>query len=206
MTVTPMPTDLSHGKVIGRFIVSTADSDDPDQYPDGRPATGQIVFTPAVSIVKANVPVPTTVLQGPRRSQFDDQGWVIDNPGSDGVWLTVGFWKVVYTITGFSISSHLIEVKATHTDGAPLDLFANQVPSGPPITASQYQELSNRLHDIEFNGNVPHAITHSTAGSDRVTPSSIGAASTPIILNAGQTEADVPNGTPNGTLIFRRQE
>lgn len=146
MTVptTSMPSDLTFGKVVGRFILAVADASDPDRLPDATPALGNITLTPVNPNLKANSPTPTTVVRAPVRCSVDNNGNLIDPQGSTGVWLSTGIYKVTYNLANATINSHNIEVLGSHDDAHPLDL-TNALPAGIPLTPTQYEELSAQI-------------------------------------------------------------
>lgn len=85
-----IPSNIGTGLVTGRFIVGVADSTDPDSEPDGIPARGRIVFTPAPPYLPApgSSDGSLTVLQVPITAVLDAQGTMcapdLLNPGEAG--------------------------------------------------------------------------------------------------------------------------
>lgn len=145
MTETTMPSDLSHGKVIGRFILAVADGSDVDRLPDARPATGKITFSSVNPIIKALVPEPTTVGRGVYTFQLDQDGWLVDDRGMRGIWLVAGAYKVAYNLDGINIGSHTINVVPENSEFDPLDLYYEIPSTGSYPSKSEYVLLNERI-------------------------------------------------------------
>lgn len=144
-TSTSMPTDVSYGKVVGRFIHAVADASDTDRLPDAIATVGNVIFTPAQPNIKTDLPVPTTVVKSLIRCSINGNGEVIDPMGGLGVWLVTGVYKVSYDLSDTQLPTHNIQVLSTHDDEHPLDL-SNSLPfEGPTLTPSQYEILSARI-------------------------------------------------------------
>lgn len=145
MSETAMPTDLSYGKVIGRFILALSDGPDSGRLPDAKPATGRITISSVNPIVKALTPEPTTVVRSVYHFQLDNNGWLVDDQGDRGVWLICGAYKVSYDLKGVGINTHTIEILPENTDSHPVDLYDALPPGGPVLSASEYAEVTARL-------------------------------------------------------------
>jgi hypothetical protein len=143
--MTSIPTEVTYGKVIGRYILAVGDTSDPDSLPNAVPPVGYVTFTPALPNFKAEATEPTLVAPFRVRCLLDANGNLIDPDGSLGVWLIAGIYKVNYTFQNVEIASHVIEVTAEHDDLNPLDLVSAIPPGGPVLSVSEYTELSARI-------------------------------------------------------------
>lgn len=151
MSVT-LPESIQYGKVVGRFILAVADASDADRTPDAIPATGNIVFTPAITNSKILTPDPVTVVRTPIRCTLNALGELVDPELALGVWLIEGVYKVTYSLANVTIASHDIQVLTTHTDENPLDLTNAIPPAGPPLTPTQYAELVAMIEALPTGG------------------------------------------------------
>lgn len=140
-----LPTELTFGKVVARIILAVADSADGGRDPDAVAAVGKVSFTPLVANIKTQLPEPATVIKKTIECSLDVNGFLIDPELALGVWLVTGGYRVDYTITGATVPTHDIEVLAAHDDSTPLDLTNAIPPSGPPLSPSQYAELSGLI-------------------------------------------------------------
>lgn len=87
MPDTNLPTNLSYGTVVGRFLLAYADGIDLDLGPDGAAAKGSIFFTPSVITLKDNLssPSPVTVLPKTVECVLDADGYLLGPDGTRGV-------------------------------------------------------------------------------------------------------------------------
>jgi hypothetical protein len=87
MPDTNLPTNLSYGTVVGRFLLAYADGTDVDLGPDGAAAKGSIFFTPSVITLKDNLasPAPVTVLPKTVECTLDTDGYLLGPDGTRGV-------------------------------------------------------------------------------------------------------------------------
>lgn len=159
----PLPTNVSTGKVSGRFIVGVADGPDPDDEPDALPAQGRITFTASVPYLPnpTAAPAPATVLKVPIFAVLDDEGFLCtpdpadpSKAGARGIRLIAtddpdlsvqGWtWTVTYAfevVNGVrpDIQSHAMALPA----GAVVDLTTVvKVPSSTGIGTEQAEALA----------------------------------------------------------------
>lgn len=157
-----LPTNVSTGKVAGRFIVGVADGPDPDDEPDALPARGKITFTSSVPYLPSPTaaPSPATVLKVPIIAVLDDEGFLCtpdpadpSKAGQRGIRLIAtddpdlsvqGWtWTVTYAFEAVngvrpSIQSHAMALPA----GAVVDLTSVvKVPSSTGIGTEQAEAL-----------------------------------------------------------------
>lgn len=115
MAVNDLPSNVSYGTVVGRFLLAYADGVDSDQYPDGVPAKGTILFTPAPANIKDTsavvglVPTPVTMLPATIQCALDNEGYLLGSDGERGVRLLATddpdlnpvdwTWQVDYRLT-----------------------------------------------------------------------------------------------------------
>ena len=61
---TNLPSNLSYGTVVGRFLLAYADGIDEDLNPDGAAAKGSIFLIPSIIILKdaTATPSPVTII------------------------------------------------------------------------------------------------------------------------------------------------
>lgn len=115
MAVNDLPSNVSYGTVVGRFLLAYADGVDSDLYPDGVPAKGTILFTPApanikdVSALVGTTVTPVTFMPATIQCSLDSQGYLLGSDGERGVRLvatddpdlnpTDWTWQVDYRLT-----------------------------------------------------------------------------------------------------------
>lgn len=123
----------AHGYVTGRYLTAVADGPDPDRLMDFTPAKGDVVFTPETVLRRNEGPVPALVIQNPVRCRLDDHGYITSPGGGRGVHLIAGIYAVLFDIAGAQVPGpKRIEVKASHTEVAPLDLVLAMPEVVPP--------------------------------------------------------------------------
>lgn len=148
-----LPPELEYGHVVGRFLLAVADSVDADRMPDAAiPTDLKVEFEPKAALMRVGAPNPATVVKSRIWCTVDSGGRLVDPQTADGVWLVAGQYAVKYGSSSVSIPSHDIEVLASHTEAAPLDLTLAMPPGGPILTPSQYAELAARLAAVESGG------------------------------------------------------
>lgn len=149
MAVNDLPSNVSYGTVVGRFLLAYSDGVDSDQFPDGVPAKGTVLFTPSAPYVKDPTAVvgttltPVTILPATIECQLDSDGYLLGSDGARGVRLvatddpdlnpTDWTWRVDYRLTDQDgtltrgIPTHHIELPTNTT----VDLtIAAPVPAG----------------------------------------------------------------------------
>lgn len=93
MTATPalaLPSNVNFGHVTGRIIHAVGDTpDDPDRFPDARPARGTVTFrpTPQWLLNPGATPDPTVIVPNPVVCTLDEDGFLTDEAGARGVYL-----------------------------------------------------------------------------------------------------------------------
>mgnify|MGYP001486990040 CR=1 FL=1 len=130
------PTESQYGFVTAKVIRRVADSaNDVDDFPDAVAAVGTITFKPRLQ-AKHSIEPSVYEIRDSVVGRLNDQGSLVSsgNPSSNGLWLLVGVYDVVFNLQRGSIPSFLIEVKVTNTIENPLDL-AKEVPYVPPVGA-----------------------------------------------------------------------
>lgn len=159
MTIEAAPT-YEHGFVTGRYLTAVADGPDPDRLMDFTPAKGKVVFTPESVIRRHDGPAPALVVQRPVKCNLDDQGYLTSPGGGRGVALISGIYAVHFEVEGAQVPGpQRIEVKATHTEGAPLDLvlaMPEVVPPGSVVvvdesTAQRAEAAAKRAEGVLAN-------------------------------------------------------
>ena len=76
-----LPSNVNYGTVVGQFVASVSDTNDPGYEPDSKAMEGTIVFTPSVSLVR-NVtadPNPVTIVKTAITGILDDEGYLCTN-------------------------------------------------------------------------------------------------------------------------------
>lgn len=133
MTVIADAPTYPHGFVVGRYLTAVADGPDLDRLMDFTPAKGKVIFTPETVIRRHEGPVPALVVQRPVTCELDDQGYLTSPGGGRGVALIAGIYTVRFDVQGAQAPGpSRIEVKATHTEAAPLDLVLAMPEVVPP--------------------------------------------------------------------------
>lgn len=161
--MTQLPSNITYGKVVGKFIAAVGDStNDADYNPDAVALGGTITFTPSAQYIKNNdLGIPTTILKTSITGFLDSEGYLcleqIDPDtgknrrgielvanDSDGMNPVGWNWNVTYNLTlnGFQVAGpkpHAIDVPS----GGVVDLTeASPVPSnsGVPIVRGEKGE------------------------------------------------------------------
>lgn len=82
-----LPSNISYGTVVGRFLLAYADSSDVDLYPDGIPAKGSVFFTPSPANLKDTnaTPAPVTILPSRVEAVLDADGYLCGYTGDQGI-------------------------------------------------------------------------------------------------------------------------
>lgn len=106
-----LPSNVSYGTVIGRFLIAKSDGSDLDLYPDGAAAKGSVFFTPSVKTLLnvAAGPAPVTIIPATYEAVLDSEGYLLGDDGTRGVRLiatddpdlnpTDWTWTVSYRLT-----------------------------------------------------------------------------------------------------------
>lgn len=144
-----MPTDITYGKVVGRFLMAIGDGPDAGRTPDPvAPVTLQVAITSKAVVVKSTTP-PVSILPQRIVCTIDTNGDMLDPQGAVGVWLLTGVYTVTYVSTdGIVLPAHDIQVLAAHTETSPLNLTM-AAPAGSVASPSQYAALDARMTTLE---------------------------------------------------------
>ena len=122
-----------HGYVTGRYLTAVADGPDDDHLMDFTPAKGKVIFTPETVIRRHEGPSPALVVQRPVECPINSQGYLTSPDGWRGVYLIVGIYSVRFEVQGAQVPGpKRIQVKASHTQDAPLDLVLSMPEVVPP--------------------------------------------------------------------------
>ena len=127
------PPVYEHGYVTGRYLTAVADGPDDDHLMDFTPAKGKVIFTPETVIRRHEGPSPALVVQRPVECPINSQGYLTSPDGWRGVSLIVGIYSVRFEVQGAQVPGpKRIQVKASHTQDAPLDLVLSMPEVVPP--------------------------------------------------------------------------
>ena len=133
-----LPAGYEWGFVVGQIIEAIADqAGDADRFPESRPMTGTVRFEPLVEMQTVTTPTPAFVAHKKVTVNLNDDGELIDADGLPGVWLVTGVYRVSFQLVDATIPAFSIEVLATHTIVAPLDLPLQAPYVAPPGTSVQ---------------------------------------------------------------------
>jgi hypothetical protein len=82
-----LPSNLSYGTVVGRFLLAYADGIDQDSNPDGAAAKGEIYLTPSIKYMKDATasPAPVTIIPSVVVCTLDVDGYLTSPAGQTGV-------------------------------------------------------------------------------------------------------------------------
>lgn len=106
-----IPSNLSYGTVVGRFLLAYADSNDVGSNPDAVPAQGTLYFTPSPNYIKdvTATPAPVTILPASIECALDENGYLVGYGTDQGVRLLATddpqgnpvdwTWKVNFRLT-----------------------------------------------------------------------------------------------------------
>ncbi len=87
--VNELPSNVSYGTVVGRFLLAYADGVDADSAPDGVAAQGTVLFTPSAAYIK-NVTgsgVNSTIIPATIECTVNSEGYLVGPAGTPGVTL-----------------------------------------------------------------------------------------------------------------------
>lgn len=134
---TDLPTNLSYGTIIGRFLLAYADGIDVDLNPDGAAAKGNIYFTPSIKQLKdvTASPAPVTIIPSVITCSLDADGYLTSPSGQTGVRI-LATDDVDGNPTGWTWT---VRYKLTDQDDIPITGIPDQVISVP---AGQTIDLS----------------------------------------------------------------
>jgi hypothetical protein len=136
-----LPTDLTYGYVMGRFLLAVGNKTG-DQKPDAIAAVGTLTFSPAVTQILDDSDVPTVILPQVVSCQLDSNGYLVDPLGVLGVELITGQYTVNFSFTGVTIKPLVIQVLVTNTQSAPLWISrALPIPADPTTTFVVNQQV-----------------------------------------------------------------
>lgn len=145
MTVVEAPPNVGYGKVVGRFLSTLADTDDPDQVPNSVPMSGKVTFICDVPYLLDRVSTPPTTLIPARIDcKLDDDGYLVDADGDRGVWLIATNGPT--EPTGFTYQVTL----AFHGQAA--RTFPIQVPNGGVIDLTLVAPMATSLGQMLTKG------------------------------------------------------
>lgn len=132
MTVTVPTSEAQYGYVVGRVIRALGDTTDADDKPDAVAAVGSVSFTPKAPLGRTTN-YSAFIVREKIDAPLDAQGSLVRYEGATpaGISLTVGAYRVEFTLNSGSIPGFDIEVTAAHTQAAPLDLVT-AAPYVPP--------------------------------------------------------------------------
>lgn len=143
-----LPSNVSYGTVVGRFMRAVADGPDPDRDPDGIPLEGLTLrFQPSATVFKnLTAAPPVTIIADTIQATTDADGYVIGPDGGRGVRLlatddpdldpTGWTWRV--TVSGPSIQS--MSLSFLLPADATVDLTSVvPVPSNPGSSLPQWE-------------------------------------------------------------------
>lgn len=119
-----LPSNISYGTVVGRFLLAYGDGPDADLYPDGVACGGSIVFVPSVERLRnaTGLPAPVTILVRPVVCQLDSEGYLLGSDNTRGVRL-LATDDTDNVPTGWTWAA---QYRLTDTDGAMLQSLPNQ--------------------------------------------------------------------------------
>jgi hypothetical protein len=115
-----IPAGVAYGYVAGQFVLAYGDTvADTDHLPDPVAATGTVTFSPYAKSFAAG-----SALVVPREIQctLDENGNLVDPTARPGVWLIAGRYRVTFKFPDVKLDGFDIEVPATATEEAPLQL------------------------------------------------------------------------------------
>lgn len=139
-----LPVSYTFGKVVGRVVKAIADtSEDVDDKPQARPATGTVTFTPKETLRKVaddGSGQSVFVTAGPSVANLSSSGRILDGEGRQGIWLVTGEYRVSFQLgNNDKIEPFDILVQSTNDETNPLQLASAAPPDpGPNTTVITY--------------------------------------------------------------------
>lgn len=119
-----LPSALTYGRVVGRFVLAVADSADLDSDPDSQSATGSVKFIPAVTHVLVPGAIPDPVFVAPQAIEctLDAAGYLLGPNGERGITLLASnnnninpkdwTYSVQFNIPGVNVPTFSLKVEA----------------------------------------------------------------------------------------------
>ena len=172
----------TYGRVVCRIIRRVGDGDDTGTTPDALPMSGSVTFTPltkwdrtsSYSAFASNEPV--TCLLNPLTGEMMSPG----QPPIVGVDLLVGPYRATFKLDHGTLDPFNVEVKATHTQAAPLDLV-HEAPYSPPPGVQHSVLVPSGItsgHLLAYSGGQIVGVDPASLGGDGggVDPAAIAAA------------------------------
>jgi hypothetical protein len=212
-----IPSNVSTGRVEGRFIVGVQDGPDVDSDPDFIAAQGTIDFTASVPYLPNPTadPAPVTLLKTAIRGVLDTEGYLCTmladgSPGVRGMRLVATddpdllvqnwTWAVAYRFTPVNGSTPAI---AAHAIALPSDTTVDlttavKVPASPGVGLPQAEAAVLRA-EAAATDSAESSATAEAAALDVVTRANAGEFKGDA-LTMGAVTAVAPGGTPTATL------
>ena len=199
MTVTIPTSEAQYGYVVGRVIRAVGDTTDADDKPDAVAAVGSVSFTPKAQLGRTTN-YSAFIVREKLTAPLDAQGNLVRYEGATpaGIALTVGAYRVEFTLNSGNIPGFDIEVTPAHTEAAPLDLVT-AAPYVPPTGVTVNTML------VPADAVVGQVLSWSASGLDWV---DMAAAAGAVSSVAGRTgavvlsSADISDSTATGRSLL----
>lgn len=198
-----IPSNLSYGTVVGRFLLAYADSNDVGSNPDAVPAQGTIYFTPSPNYIKdvTASPAPVTILPASVECSLDADGYLVGYGTDQGVRLIATddpqgnpvdwTWQVEFRLTD-----------ATGTAVRTIPNFSFALPGGTTVdltTAMPVTDSNGTFYLVGPAGPTgPTGATGATGATGTAATISVGTVTT----GAAGSSASVTNVGTSGAAIF----
>lgn len=134
-----IPSNVSYGKVTGRFILAYSDSVDSGLEPDAIPAAGSVFFTASPVLLKnaSASPDPVTILPATVEVALDADGYIRSFAGTDG--LGVRLVATDDTDNNPVNWTWQVDFRLTDQTGTPVSLpsFSFSLPSGQSVDLTE---------------------------------------------------------------------
>lgn len=139
-----IPSNVSYGTVIGRFLLAYADTNDTGPAPDATPAKGSIFFTPSAPVLK-NIdasPAAVTILPATVQASLDDNGYLRSFTGTSGTGI-----RLIATDDDSNNPfnwSWRVEFRLTDQGGAPVAIpsFSFSLPSNSTVDLTEVSPVT----------------------------------------------------------------
>jgi len=139
-----IPSNVSYGTVIGRFLLAYADTDDSGLAPDAVPAKGSIFFTPSATVLK-NIdasPAAVTILPASVQASLDNNGYLRSFTSTSGTGI-----RLIATDDDSNNPfnwSWRVEFRLTDQGGAPVSIpsFSFSLPSDSTVDLTEVSPVT----------------------------------------------------------------
>lgn len=202
-----LPTNISYGTVVGRFLLGYADGSDLDVFPDGVAAQGSIFFVPSAASLKdaSASPDPVTIIPARVEATLDAEGYLCGPDGNRGIRLVATDDPDANPIDW----TWTVEFRMTDPDGTvvALDGFSFALPGGTEVDLTVLAPVpdANGTYYLVGPAGPPNVLTIgtvTTVAPNEPATASITGTSPSQVLNLGIPQGDLSNLVAEAPLMY----